>query len=159
MWHSWFWKTYTGLRNWPIKLRYFEDSVTAPPIYHVLLVKRNGIWKKKGIRSKLATSWQNQQNDLCAQQRLRSAWASAQSDQSLHCLHEETLRPPLPIEHPGWSESSLGPQSFCWFCHEAAQFIFNMITQFLYEPHHQKTCLLGLRPGKTQTGQRSHRSS
>ena len=22
---------------------------------------------------------------------------------------------------PGWSESSLGAQSFCWFCHEAAQ--------------------------------------
>ena len=27
-------------------------------------------------------SWQNQQNDVCAQQRLRSAWASDQSDQS-----------------------------------------------------------------------------
>ena len=26
-----------------------------------------------------------QQNDLCAQRRLRSAWASAQSDQSLRC--------------------------------------------------------------------------
>ena len=24
---------------------------------------------------------------------------------------------------PGWSESSLGAQSFCWFCHEAAQMI------------------------------------
>ena len=32
-----------------------------------------------------ATTWRNQQNDLCAQQRLRSAWASAQSDQSLRC--------------------------------------------------------------------------
>ena len=51
----------------------------------------------------------------------RSAWASAQSDQSLHCPHEETLGPQLPIEHttktlislggcPGWSESSLGAQ-------------------------------------------------
>ena len=29
-----------------------------------------------------AASWQNQQNDLCTQQRLRSAWASAQSGQS-----------------------------------------------------------------------------
>ena len=27
-------------------------------------------------------AWQNQQNDLCAQRRLRSTWASAQSDQS-----------------------------------------------------------------------------
>ena len=31
-----------------------------------------------------------QQNGMCAQQRLRSAWASAQSDQSC-CLHEESL--------------------------------------------------------------------
>ena len=38
-----------------------------------------------------AAEWQNQQNDLCAQQRLRSAWASTQSDQCLRCLHEETL--------------------------------------------------------------------
>ena len=30
----------------------------------------------------LATSWQSQENGMCAQQRLRSAWASAQSDQS-----------------------------------------------------------------------------
>ena len=27
---------------------------------------------------------------------------------------------------PGWSESSLGAQSFCWFCHEAAHFVFNL---------------------------------
>ena len=27
---------------------------------------------------------------MCAQRRLRSAWASTQSDQSLHCPHEET---------------------------------------------------------------------
>ena len=33
--------------------------------------------------SNWATAWQNQQNNLCAQQRLKSAWASAQSDQSL----------------------------------------------------------------------------
>ena len=32
-----------------------------------------------------ATSWQNQQNELCAQWRLRSAWASARSDLSLRC--------------------------------------------------------------------------
>ena len=78
-----------------------------------------------------AASWQNQQNGLCTQRRLRSACSSAQSDQSLRCPHEESLGPKLPIERtaktlirlggcPGWSESSLGAQSFCWFCHEAA---------------------------------------
>ena len=32
-------------------------------------------------------------NDICAQRRLRSAWASTQSDQSLRCLREESLGP------------------------------------------------------------------
>ena len=67
----------------------------------------------------LATAWQNQQNDLCAQRRFRSAWASAQSDQSQRCPPEAKLGPKLPTERtaktlirldgcPGWSESSLG---------------------------------------------------
>ena len=47
---------------------------------------------------------------LCAQRRLRSAWISAQSDQSLRCPYEVSLGP----------ESSLGEYSFCWFCHVAA---------------------------------------
>ena len=41
---------------------------------------------------------ENQQNGLCPKWRLRSAWASAQSDQNLRCPHEETLGPYLPIE-------------------------------------------------------------
>ena len=32
-------------------------------------------------------------NGMCAQRRLRSAWSSAQSDQSLRCPHEEILGP------------------------------------------------------------------
>ena len=42
------------------------------------------VYMQKQKYNKWATSWQNQQNDLCAQQGLRSAWASTQSDQSLH---------------------------------------------------------------------------
>ena len=66
----------------------------------------------------LSLSWQNQQNDSSAQRRLKSAWASAQSDQSslsawsklhslaTHCAHNETL---IRLgECLGWSESSLG---------------------------------------------------
>ena len=34
----------------------------------------------------------------CAQRRLRSAWESAQSDQSLRCPHKESLGPELHIE-------------------------------------------------------------
>ena len=71
----------------------------------------------------------------CAQRRLRSAWATAQSDQSLHCPHEESLCPELPIKrtaktlirlggYPGWSESSLGAQSYRWFSRDMAHITF-----------------------------------
>ena len=47
---------------------------------------------------------------MCAQRRLRSAWASAQPDQNLRCPHEESLGPcyPLSAQRRLWSESSLG---------------------------------------------------
>ena len=45
---------------------------------------------------------------LCAQRRLRSAWASAQSDQSLRCPQEETWGPKLPIERTGKTLIRLG---------------------------------------------------
>ena len=48
-----------------------------------------------------AASWQNQQNG-CA--------PGEDSDQTLSGC-------------PGWSESSLGAKSICWFCHEPAHFI------------------------------------
>ena len=42
---------------------------------------------------KLDGALQNQQHDMCVQERFRSAWASAQSDESIRCPHEETLDP------------------------------------------------------------------
>ena len=50
------------------------------------------------LKEKWAASWQNQRNDISAHRRLRSAWASIQSDQSLRYPYEETLGPLLPIE-------------------------------------------------------------
>ena len=72
---------------------------------------------------------------LCAQRRLRSPWASAQSDQSLRCALSGQLRTQGSFMRtaktlirlggcPGWSESSLGAQPFCWFWHVAAQICF-----------------------------------
>ena len=73
-----------------------------------------------------ATAWQNQQNDLCTQQRLGSAWASAQSDQSSlstwrnlgslapHWVHSEDwsdwvdAQADLSLHWAHWT--------FCWFC-------------------------------------------
>ena len=83
------------------------------------------------IYNNWAASWQNQQNE-CA--------PSEDSDQPGHlpslirvfavCMKKAwVLRYPLSTQRrlirlgrcPGWSESSLGAQSLCWFCHEAAQ--------------------------------------
>ena len=59
-------------------------------------------------------------NDMCAQRRVRSAWASAQSDQSLRCPYEETLCPWLPIERTAKTLIRLGGctgWSFSFFLH------------------------------------------
>ena len=58
-------------------------------------------------------------------------WASAQSDQSLRCPHEESLNPyyPLSAQRRFWSDWAdaqadlslrWAQMSVCWFCHKAA---------------------------------------
>ena len=64
---------------------------------------------------------------VCAQRRFRSAWASAQSDQSSLCaqyvakdpsfLHADSEDSNQTGGCPGWSKSWLGAHSFCWLCH------------------------------------------
>ena len=84
-----------------------------------------------------ATSWQNQRNGMCAHRRLRSAWASTQSDQSLRCPHEESLGPYLPTKCtaktlirlggcPGWSESSLGAHAILLVLSWGGSYEFNI---------------------------------
>ena len=58
-----------------------------------------------------AASWQNQKRGMCAHWRLRSAWASAQSEQSSLCAQWVAKDPRFLRADsgcPGWSESSLG---------------------------------------------------
>ena len=62
-------------------------------VFHCHIVTVKKIWLQFFKVHIWATSCQNQQNGMCAQQRLRSAWASAQSDQSPRCLHEGSLDP------------------------------------------------------------------
>ena len=64
-----------GVVYWDVEL-YFILYIPANLIIVLAVLLHIYIW---------AASWQNQQNDLRAQRRLRSAWASAQSDQSLRC--------------------------------------------------------------------------
>ena len=49
---------------------------------------------------------QNQQTAMCVRRRLRSAWTSAQSDQSLRCPHEESLDYYLPNECTGKTDQT-----------------------------------------------------
>ena len=90
-----------------------------------------------------ASSWQNQQNGMCTQWRLRSAWASAQSDQSLRCPHEESFGPYQPIERtaktlirlggcPGWSESSLGAHVSMLVLSRGGSYLLCFICIFLH---------------------------
>ena len=99
-------------------------------------------WEAKCSEStNLTKQWSGLSRDItkptkwvCAQRRLRSAWASVQSDQSLRCALNGWLRTQVFFMRtaktlirlggcPGWSESSLGAHSFCSFSHVAAQFI------------------------------------
>ena len=70
-----------------------------------------------------AASWQNQQNSLCAQRRLRSVWASTQSDQSLRCPHEKTLGPQLPIEHTANDQTGRMPRLIWVFAGRKCHFV------------------------------------
>ena len=69
-------------------------SYVCKVIFQEILAQKNYAGSKSHIytknvklflSTKWATSWQNQQNGMCTQWRLRSVWASAQSDQSLRC--------------------------------------------------------------------------
>ena len=73
---------------------------------------------------KWATSWRNQQNDLCAQQRLRSVWS-----ESLQCA-QWVAKVSSCGQRGLWSDWAdaqadlslrWAHRSFCWFCCEMAQ--------------------------------------
>ena len=78
-----------------------------------------------------AAAWQNQQNNLCAQWRLKSAWAFAQSDQNLRCAFIGSQGPNVSScrRRKVWSDCAdtqadlrlrWTHRSFCLFSHAAA---------------------------------------
>ena len=77
-----------------------DDFLSTSNFFHmrkhefICTFQRHMIW---------AAAWQNKENDLCAQQRLRSAWASAQSDQSLLSAWRNLWSS---ATHPGHSKDS-----------------------------------------------------
>ena len=66
-------------------------NIDACMLSQVVKLEVTGTYNSMTVEQTGAATWQNQQNYMCTQQRLRSAWAAAQSDQSLHCPREETL--------------------------------------------------------------------
>ena len=77
---------------------------------------------------KWAASWQNQHD--CAPSKdsddLKSAWASAQSDQSSLSAWRKLVSLATHWAHPGWSESSLGDQ---WFLSGTIDFLFSWFSK------------------------------
>ena len=76
------------------------------------------------------------QNHLCAQRSLRSAWASAWSDQSLRCSHEETLGPQLPIERTAKTDQTgWVPRLIRVFAGRTDHFVGFVMRRLILIPH------------------------
>ena len=90
------------------------------------------------FKDKMSRIMTNQQNDMCAQRRLRSAWASTQSDQihSVWSVFTVSMRKHCVLDYPKSTQRRLwsdwvdaqadlslrwAHMSFCWFCRAAAQ--------------------------------------
>ena len=80
--------------DWSIGRTYVHNGPNFVPIRiysscHIILLYRYTYGIKRVVsiqnRNDLSASWQNQQNDICAQRIIRSAWTCAQSDQRLRC--------------------------------------------------------------------------
>ena len=90
-----------------------------------------------------AASWQNQQNDVCPAKTPTSLGICPVWSVFTVCMKKAwVLGYPLSAQWrlirlggcPGWSESSLGAHSFCWFCHEVAH-ISNNSTSVINSPN------------------------
>ena len=103
-----------------------------------------------------ATSWQYQQNGMCAQQRLRSSWASTHSDQRLRIHIKQTW---VLSNHLSAQQSSdqtgrmprliclcWAHMPFCWFCLEVAHFLhscFDFLSLDIFQQGFQsRLCIL-----------------
>ena len=89
VWHSTTEPLRSPTRKWWILLRLGRCPGWSESLLFLLVLSCSGSYmhllfnEMKGLSDQIwAVTWQTQQNGMCAQQKLRSAWASAQSDQS-----------------------------------------------------------------------------
>ena len=89
---------------------------------------------------------------MCAQRRLRSIWAYAQSDQSLRCLHENALvlcPANTLIRLCGCSDRSAYPlRSVCVSTGRTCKFVGNHVSRIKCEPAHDKTYKMACAPSE-----------
>ena len=80
-----------------------DTPSSCPPEFHKLY---EPVLSFQHLNLKCAASWQNQQNES-APAKTQISWASAQSNHSLRCLHEETLGPYIAthwVHSKDWSD-------------------------------------------------------
>ena len=122
-----------------------------------------------------ASSWDYGTYHIGDQQRLGQACAFAQSRQSLRCSHtwlmeeDEESNQNQTSSPIGWLRMHIWRMGLqrtkstiiSWdgsFDLQTSWTLWETLTSAAsYEPHHEKTCLWGFRPGKTQTGLLSYR--
>ena len=120
-----YWTSFSAFKGFMAYITKFA-CVVMISLFFCCRLKTTSSFKWYLISEKWAAAWQNQQNYLCAQRRLRSAWASAQTDQSLcwalnkrlrtQCFFMRTSKTLIRLGRwPGWSESSLGAHHFVGF--------------------------------------------
>ena len=79
------------------KMTCAPSEVSDQPGHPPSLISVFAVWRSKNLLLRTAKTlirlraWQNQQNDLCTQRSLRSAWPSAQSDQRFRCVKDQTF--------------------------------------------------------------------
>ena len=106
---------------------FFQTAVIA----RLPLVSSHRAGTRKATKDRWAATWQNQQSD-CAPSEDSDQPGHPPSLISLRCALNGYLRTQAFFMRtaktlirlggcPGWSESSMGAHSFCWFCNVAAQ--------------------------------------
>ena len=109
-----------------LKLHLYAISITAHTLNYFLYLLS---W---------ACAWQNQQNDLCAQRRLKSAWATAWI--SLIIVFAVHMKKPWVLSHPLSAQRRLirlgGLPGWSVFAGRTGHFVGSVIRRLILEQYH-----------------------